>query len=135
MIAPKRAAFRGRIPFRTPIRMTLLYYDPRFFDHETGNHPERASRLRQIAARLESTGLMAQCTRPTWEPASRTRLDLIHEPGHIQNVEAMAARGGGFLDPDTVVSPASFDVARLAAGAACDAVDRVLAGHDKTALC
>ena len=33
------------------------------------------------------------------------------------------------------MSPASFDVARLAAGAACDAVDRVLAGEDKTALC
>jgi acetoin utilization deacetylase AcuC-like enzyme len=47
----------------------------------------------------------------------------------------MAARGGGRLDPDTAVSPASFDVARLAAGAACDAVDRVLAGEDKTALC
>lgn len=47
----------------------------------------------------------------------------------------MAVRGGGHLDPDTIVSPDSFDVACLAAGAACDAVDRVLAGEDKTALC
>ena len=47
----------------------------------------------------------------------------------------MAARGGGRPEPDTVVSPASFDVARLAAGAAGDAVDRVLAGEDRTALC
>jgi acetoin utilization deacetylase AcuC-like enzyme len=115
--------------------MTLLYYDPRFLDHDTGNHPERPSRLRQIVARLESTGLTAQCTRPSWEPASRARLEKVHEPGHIDNVEAMAARGGGHLDPDTAVSPDSFDVARLAAGAACDAVDRVLAGEDKTALC
>ena len=72
---------------------------------------------------------------PNWEPASRARLERVHEPGHIDNVAAMAARGGGHLDPDTVVSPDSFDVARLAAGAACDAVDRVLAGEDKTALC
>jgi acetoin utilization deacetylase AcuC-like enzyme len=50
-------------------------------------------------------------------------------------VAALAQRGGGRLDSDTVVSPASFDVAQLAAGAACDAVDRVLAGDDKTALC
>jgi acetoin utilization deacetylase AcuC-like enzyme len=115
--------------------MTLLYYDPRLLDHDTGDHPERASRLRQIAARLDSTGLMAQCSRPTWEPASRARLQRIHEPGHIDNVAAMAARGGGRLDPDTVVSSESFDVARLAAGAACDAVDRVLAGEDNVALC
>jgi acetoin utilization deacetylase AcuC-like enzyme len=104
-------------------------------DHETGNHPERSSRLRQIAARLESTGLINHCTRPNWESAPLARLERIHEPGHIANVESLAARGGGMLDPDTVVSPASFDVARLAAGAACDAVDRVLAGDDKTALC
>src|SRR4029078_10802549 len=115
--------------------MTLLYYDPRFLDHDTGNHPERPSRLRQIVARLESTGLTAQCARPTWEPASRARLERVHEPGHVDNVAAMASRGGGHLDPDTVVSPDSFDVAQLAAGAACDAVDRVLAGEDKTALC
>jgi acetoin utilization deacetylase AcuC-like enzyme len=115
--------------------MTLLYYDPRFLDHYTGNHPERASRLRQIVARLESTGLAAQCTRPNWEPASRARLERVHEPGYIDIVAAIAARGGGHLDPDTAVSPASFDVARLAAGAVCDAVDRVLAGEDRTALC
>jgi acetoin utilization deacetylase AcuC-like enzyme len=115
--------------------MTLLYCDPRFLDHDTGNHPERALRLEQVAARLESTGLMGQCPRPRWEPATRERLERIHEPGHIETVAALAARGGGHLDPDTVVSPQSFDVARLAAGAACDAVDRVLAGEDKTALC
>ena len=115
--------------------MTLLYYDPRFLDHDTGNHPERPARLRQVAAWLESTGLMAECTRPSWEPASRARLERVHEPGHIDNVTAMTAHGGGHLDPDTVVSPASFDVARLAVGAACDAVDRVLADEDKTALC
>jgi acetoin utilization deacetylase AcuC-like enzyme len=50
-------------------------------------------------------------------------------------VAAITQRGGGHLDSDTVVSRASFDVARLAAGAACDAVDRVLAGESKTAFC
>ena len=115
--------------------MTLLYHDPRFLDHDTGNHPERPQRLQQIVARLESTGLLAECPQPEWEPASLERLQLVHELGHIEAVAEMAGRGGGRLDPDTVVSPASFEVARLAAGAACDAVDRVVAGEDKTALC
>lgn len=115
--------------------MTLLYYDPLFLDHDTGAHPERAERLRQIIARLELTGLADQCTRPTWQPASRVRLERVHEPGYIDRVAAVAQRGGGQLDPDTVCSAASNDVAQLAAGAACDAVDRVLAGEAKTALC
>jgi acetoin utilization deacetylase AcuC-like enzyme len=59
----------------------------------------------------------------------------VHEPGHIDHIAALAARGGGYIDSDTVVSGASYDVATLAAGAACDAVDRVLNGEAKTALC
>jgi len=116
--------------------MTLLYYDPRFLDHDTGRgHPERALRLERIVARLEETGLLTHCRRPHWQPATRSRLELVHEPGHIDRIVALAERGGGHLDPDTVVSPDSAAVAQLAAGAACDAVDRVLAGQSKTALC
>jgi len=115
--------------------MTLLYYDPAFLEHDTGQHPEQPERLRQIMARLESTGLAASCERPEWKPVSRERLERVHEPGHIDRIEAIAARGGGLIDSDTVVSAKSFDVARLAAGAVCDAVDRVIAGETKTALC
>jgi len=115
--------------------MTLLYYDPRFLDHETGQHPEQPERLRRIMARLEETGLVARCERPQWQPASRERLERVHRPSHLDHVASVAGRGGGMLDPDTVVSSASFEVARIAAGAACDAVDRVLQGEAKTALC
>jgi acetoin utilization deacetylase AcuC-like enzyme len=115
--------------------MTLLYYDPRFLDHDTGAHPERARRLQQIIDRLEKTGLDTQCVRPAWQPASREQLLRVHTPAHVDTVAAVAARGGGLLDPDTVASAASFDVAKLAAGAVCDAVARVLDGEEKTALC
>jgi acetoin utilization deacetylase AcuC-like enzyme len=115
--------------------MTLLYYDPRFLDHNTGHHPEQPERLKRVAARLDSAGLMSLCTRPQWEPVSRKRLERVHDPHDIDAIIAVAQRGGGMLDADTVVSPASADVALLAVGAACDAVDRVVKGDDKTALC
>jgi acetoin utilization deacetylase AcuC-like enzyme len=115
--------------------MTLLYYDPRFLDHDTGAHPEQPQRLRSVMAALETNGLAATCSRPKWEPATRPQLERIHEPGHIDRIQAIAERGGGMIDADTVVSPESFDVARLAAGAATDAVSRVIRGEDKTALC
>jgi acetoin utilization deacetylase AcuC-like enzyme len=116
--------------------MTLLYHDPRFLDHDTGPyHPERAERLQQVIAHLDETGVIERCMCPDWRPASRTRLERVHEPGYIDRVFALARQGGGSLDSDTTVSPASADVAQLAAGAACDAVDRVLAGEAKTAFC
>ncbi len=59
----------------------------------------------------------------------------MHEPGYISQLQEFAARGGGRIEADTVVSSASFDVAALAAGSVADAVDHVLQGPDKTALC
>ena len=46
-----------------------------------------------------------------------------------------AAAGGGRIEADTIVCPASYDVARLAAGAAVDAVRRVVGGEDTQAMC
>ncbi|OHB74991.1 MAG: acetoin utilization protein, partial [Planctomycetes bacterium RBG_16_64_10] len=48
---------------------------------------------------------------------------------------AFAAGGGGRIDDDTVVGPSSYDVALLAAGAVCDAVDRTLRDGTGTAIC
>jgi acetoin utilization deacetylase AcuC-like enzyme len=88
-----------------------------------------------VVARLEETGDAAQCERAQWQPAPRQRIELVHEPGYIDRLAALAEYGGGRLDPDTVMSRASFEVAQLAAGAACDAVDRVLKGDAKRAFC
>jgi acetoin utilization deacetylase AcuC-like enzyme len=115
--------------------VTLLYADRRFLDHQTGNHPESTVRLEQIAARLGQLGLADRCQRPAWEPASDAQLLAVHDGDYLQSVADLCRRGGGRLDADTVASPASYDVARLAAGAACDATRRVLAGQETTALC
>jgi acetoin utilization deacetylase AcuC-like enzyme len=115
--------------------MTLLYTDPCFLEHDTGRHPENATRLKYITARLEEQKLIERCTRPKWQPASVEQIAAIHRRDYIGEVEKTAIRGGGQLDPDTVVSKASYEVARQAAGAAVDAVQRVLAGEDTTALC
>ena len=58
----------------------------------------------------------------------------MHSPGYISYVESFAQRGGGWLDADTVVSPASYDVACYAAGGAIAAVDAVMNGDVKSAF-
>jgi acetoin utilization deacetylase AcuC-like enzyme len=79
--------------------------------------------------------LEARCHRPEWQPISRKRLARVHSPAYIDEVWAMAKSGGGELDHDTVVSPASYDVALLAAGAVCDAAEKLVRGDDTQALC
>jgi acetoin utilization deacetylase AcuC-like enzyme len=115
--------------------MTLLYSDPRFRDHDTGGHPECSARIEQVAGWLERGGLLARCERPEWRPVSDQRLLLCHDAEYLAAVRALAARGGGRVEVDTVVSPASVDVAALGVGAACDAVERVVRGEAKRAFC
>ena len=115
--------------------MTLLYYDPRFLEHDTGDHPECAQRLRQIMAELDQRGLTDRCGRPTWQPANGDRLRSMHDAAHVDSLQQFAESGGGRVDPDTVVSPPSVDIAKLAVGAVCDATGRVLSDEAQSALC
>src|SRR5437899_2555513 len=59
----------------------------------------------------------------------RSRRALRQPPRQV------AEAGGGYLDADTVVSPKSYDVALLAGGACVAAVDQVVSGNGKRALC
>lgn len=115
--------------------MTLLYYDPRFLDHETGQHPECAERLRQVIGHLDTRGDLQRLQRPTWQLATDEQLTRVHGSQTIAFLHSLADRGGGRADADTVVSPDSVDVARLAAGALCDAVGQVVDGNSSRALC
>jgi acetoin utilization deacetylase AcuC-like enzyme len=115
--------------------MTILFTDPRFQDHETGRHVENAGRLRSILTRITNAGLVDRCRPGRFEAMSPLELRRVHSAEQVALVERVARRGGGRLDPDTAVSSASYDVARLAAGAAAAAVDAVVRGEDRTALC
>jgi acetoin utilization deacetylase AcuC-like enzyme len=115
--------------------MTLLYTDPRFLEHRTGSHPERPERLVAVGRQLERTGLAVRCQQPHWELVSSARLAAVHSLEYAATIEQFCAAGGGRIEEDTLCSEQSYDVARLAAGAACDAVDRAVRGQDRHALC
>ena len=115
--------------------MTLLYTSEEFLEHDTGRHPERPERLVAIHRQLERSGLSGRCMRPKWKAVSPAGLSLAHGAEYIESVRHFAQAGGGRIEADTVVSPASFEVAALAAGAVCDATSRVLNGEQQQALC
>lgn len=115
--------------------MTLFYYDPVFLEHDTGDHPENAKRLHAVVKRLDQSGAVDGCTKPTFEPANHEQLCHVHSAGAIASIKDFAEAGGGRIEQDTVVSAKSPVAARTAAGAACDAVRRVIAGEEKNAFC
>ena len=115
--------------------MPLLYTDPRFLEHQTGEHPESPERLRFLRAHLEKIGLAARFERPAVTAATREQVARVHKPAYIAEVERFAAAGGGRIETDTVMSRRSYEAALLAAGAAVSAVDRVLDGPQRRAAC
>ena len=109
--------------------LTALFRSPDFLGHETGGHPENPRRISAIDAELERAGLLAGRPTIAFGPASVDAMTRVHDARYVDALEALTARGGGFLDPDTMVGPDSVAVARLAAGAAIAGVDAVLDGR------
>ncbi len=85
--------------------------------HPTGSHPEHGGRL---AALHEAFPRFSAAT-----PASRAAVEACHDARYVDLVASLAAAGETvLLDPDTVLTPSSYDAALLAAGAAVEAVER-----------
>ena len=85
--------------------------------HPTGGHPERPERLASLLA--EFPGFVEA------EPAPVEAVTACHEREYVETLRAISESGRtGYLDPDTIMTPSSFGLALLAAGAAIEAVVR-----------
>ena len=119
-------------------KKTAVVYSPRYLNHRTGSHhPESPSRLRVIMRELNRSGILKSesCSLVEPEIASVQDLELVHKRDYIQLIQLVCMAGGGLLDrEDTVVSPESFDVARLAVGGTLKTVNMVMADEFKNAF-
>ena len=113
---------------------TLYYSHPASLDHRTGGHPENADRVRAIESALDVAGWPG-LRRVESPAASREQLERAHGAQHVDSIESFCSGGGGMIDMDTVASEGSWEAALRAAGAACDAVDRMLGGEAGAAFC
>jgi acetoin utilization deacetylase AcuC-like enzyme len=117
---------------------TAIYYSPVFLEHNPGpDHPEVPKRLKVITTELARSGLLKsrKCAYVKPRPARREDLTLVHESDYVELIRKTCAAGGGVIDlGDTVVSPRSYDVAVLAAGAIIDAVSLVASRKAKNAF-
>ena len=131
--------------------MTGFCSSARFVDHRTPpGHPERADRIRAIAVAVRQAGLIDSPNPfpdfqidfgpmsaagvklieiPEPAPIDEKWLLEIYSPQHLDRIRHQCMLGGGLLDSgDTFVSPQSFDIAKIAAGAAIECCDAVISG-------
>jgi acetoin utilization deacetylase AcuC-like enzyme len=113
---------------------TGYVYHPIYLKHDTGQHVEVAARLEAIISYLEKTGLKSKLTLIEPRPATVDEIALVHQRQYIKEIEDTAAKGGGWLDSDTVTSPDSYQAALYAAGGVIRAVETVMAGEVSNAF-
>jgi acetoin utilization deacetylase AcuC-like enzyme len=89
--------------------------------HDTGDHPEGPDRVDAVVEHLKGTDLWRRLVEVRPEPATEDDIVRVHTPIHVSLVRRAAQRGGQWLDPDTYVSPRSFEIAMLSAGGAIEA--------------
>ena len=111
----------------------ILISSDRFAEHQTPpghpERPERAAVMTAVASRWQAAGCEVVAPRE----ATREQLLRVHDASYVKRMSETAGQAV-VLDPDTYTSPESHEIALLAAGAAVDAVERVMATTHTTAL-
>jgi len=103
-----------------------LVYDQIYLEHDTGDHVENSQRLVAAMSYLKEAGIEEKLTCLPSRPALLEELEVIHTTEYISYVKSKAENGGGWLDPDTVMSPKSYEAALHAAGGLMVAVEAVM---------
>jgi acetoin utilization deacetylase AcuC-like enzyme len=84
--------------------------------HPTGGHPERQERIAVLLAAFPDF--------VEARPAAVDQIAAVHERDYIEAVRAVSESGRTtLLDPDTICTESTYEVALLAAGAAIQAVE------------
>jgi acetoin utilization deacetylase AcuC-like enzyme len=115
---------------------TLLLTHPACLEHDTGvGHPERADRLRAIHGALAKSAF-SDLKREKAPRADLAQIERVHPKAYVEMVRSEIPKElHNWLDPDTVVSPQSWEAALRATGAAIHAVDQVAGGKVDNAFC
>ncbi len=103
--------------------------------HTLENHVEHAGRLETTAHVFKEAGILSRMRLVDPKPATEGQLLRVHKRGYLNMLKWCARQQDvTWFGQDTYVLPKSYDVARIAAGAALRAVDLVMTGEVDNAL-
>ena len=108
---------------------TGVIKDRRYLRHGAEfTHPETPLRLVSIYEMLENPDMAWKFCCLDAREATREELERVHRPSYVDFIAATAGKARFLLDPDTVATAETYDVARLAAGGVMSAIDAVVCG-------
>ncbi|MBA3425430.1 MAG: histone deacetylase [Rubrobacter sp.] len=94
--------------------------------------PERFPAALAGVDAAEKAGLPVE--RRSCKLAPENAVLAVHDQGYVEKLREMSAADGGYLSLDTAFGAGSFEVAMLASGAACSAVESALSGESAFAI-
>jgi acetoin utilization deacetylase AcuC-like enzyme len=119
---------------------TLLLTHPCFVLHDNGpGHPERPDRMRAIDKVLghDLFKPLVRVDAPLRDDVEEA-IVRVHPQDYLDQIKAVRPGPGEpsvQLDPDTALSPGSWEPAMRSIGAGLEAVDQVIAGKVRNAFC
>ncbi|SRR6266545_1189030 len=113
---------------------TAITFNPLHEPHDETSHVERATRLQAITAALDASGLRSALLEIVARPASDAQILAVHEPRLLEMIRWTATQDDVWLGMDTYTTRATYEAARMAAGAAIAAVEAVLDGRADNAF-
>lgn len=111
-------------------KKTGIVKDTRYLRHIAGfAHPESPQRLAAIYEMLENPIMSWKFADIEPREATHDEIMTVHSSSYIDQIADTAGKECSFLDADTATSPESYQIAKLAAGGMCNAIDSVITGE------
>ncbi len=119
------------------LRAVLFFHHPSSVRHDPGafspGHPDSPERIIAVQdAVAASAGEVEWVLAPA---ATNAELALVHTVPHIDFIRRLCEAGGGALDDDTAIGPASYMAAMHAVGGACAMVRTLVDDPAQSGFC
>lgn len=115
--------------------ITAYVTHQRYPEHNLSRHPEHAGRIQAVWSQLQSSGLQERMMSLSPSPATESQILSVHTQEHLDRLKWIGNQDRlVMIDNDTYALPASYDIARLAAGGVVEAVSAVLGGRATRAI-
>lgn len=116
-------------------KKTGIVKDTRYLQHSAGfAHPESPERLAAIYEMLENPLMDWKFIHIEPREATHKEIEMIHSPSYVKFIASTAGQRSVYLDPDTATSPETYEIAKLAVGGVCNAIDSVMKGETDNAF-
>lgn len=92
-------------------------------------HAESPESKRRLKNLIEVSGLAKSLDYFSAEALDSNTLKMIHSKEYLQRFQELSESSGGEISPSATLGPGSFEIAKLSAGLAADALDKVYTGE------